>query len=188
VRDAIVFGGSDDGASCSLRVPGSATALGCKLTWAESTSPGVYARLVTRQFDAAGRSVGTFSTILEQRADHQAMPALVHLNSKATRVELVLENAFDDGAVNADVDLCFVAADVRCPAGAVGLIAADRQQLPELLADLTSNYAHYRRTATAFAKQLTWNHLPERTVAALKANLSRMEKGTSGVERLSRAA
>jgi glycosyltransferase involved in cell wall biosynthesis len=188
IRDAVVFGGTDDVASCTLRLPVSATDLGLRLTWPDSSPPGVYVRLVSRQFDASGRSVATYSTILEQRADHQATPALVHLRGNAARVELILENAFNDSTVVADVDLTFVAADGHCAAGASGLIAADRGQLPELLADLTQNYAHYRQTATAFAKQLTWNHLPERTVAALKSNQGRVDQLVADVQRRARAA
>jgi glycosyltransferase involved in cell wall biosynthesis len=188
VRDAIVFGGADDVASCTLRVPGSATDLGLTLTWSDSTSPGVYVRLISRQLDASGHSVGTVSTILERRTSHQATPALLQLKPNVTSVELTLENAFNDGTVVADLDTSFVAADRRFPVGAVGLIAADRGQLPELLAELTQHYSHYRQTAAAFAKQLTWNHLPERTVAALKSNQSRLERTVPEVERRARAA
>jgi glycosyltransferase involved in cell wall biosynthesis len=188
-RDSLLFGGSSDGVTCTLSVPGGATDLGVRLAWPNSPSPGMYVRLISRQFDQFGRAVQTFSTVLEQRVDGSATPALVHLKPGATKVQLIAENAFHDAAVEAvGVEVLVLAARSRCPAGAVGLITADHAQLPQLLADLTQNYAHYRRTVGAFAKQLTWNHLPERTVVALKSNQSLVEKAIPGVERRSRAA
>jgi hypothetical protein len=187
--DRLLFGGSTDGVTCTTSVPDAATDLGVRLAWPSSPSPGVYVRLVSRQFDQTGRTVQTFSTVLEQRTDGNATPALAHLKPGATKVELIVENAFHHAAVEAaDVEVVFLAARDRCPAGAVGLIAADHAQLPELLADLTQDYAHYRRTAGAFAKQLMWNHLPERTITALKSNQGLVEKAAPGVERRSRAA
>jgi hypothetical protein len=133
--------------------------------------------------------VQSFSTVLEQRADGSATPALIHLKPGARKVQLIVENAFHEAAVEAaDVEVLILAARSRCPAGAVGLIAADHVQLPVLLADLTQNYTHYRQTAGDFAKQLTWNHLPERTVVALRSNQGLSEKAAGGIERRSRAA
>ena len=187
---AFTLGGAANGVTCTLPIPASATELGLTLSWTDSSSPGVYVRLVTRQLDETGNPVKAFTTILEQRADNKATPALIHLKHGAASIELTLENAFHHGVIElADVATCFLAfPGGRCPAGAVGLIAADRCQLPELLADLTHNYAHYRASAGAFGTQLTRNHLPERTVAKLKANQGQTSKHAAGRRQYSRAA
>ena len=187
---ALALGGAADGVTCTLPIPASATDLGLTLSWTDSPPPGVFVRLVSRQLDEFGILVQSFSTILEQRPANDATPALIHLKPRAARIELTLENAFHRGVVEmADIEACFLsAAGSRCPAGAVGLIAADRGQLRELLADLTQNYAHYRDTAAAFAERLTWNHLPERTVSALRSNQEVATKFASETKRYSRAA
>jgi glycosyltransferase involved in cell wall biosynthesis len=187
---ALAFGGAARGLTCTIPIPAAATDLGLTLSWTDSPPPGVYVRLVTRQFDKAGNPVQAFSTILEQRTDNNATPALIHLKRGATRLELTLENAFHHGVIElADIESCFLsAAGRRCPAGAVGLIAADRGQLPELLADMTQNYAHYRSTAMVFAKQVTWNHRPERTIAMLRSKQELGSKFAPEVKRYSKAA
>jgi glycosyltransferase involved in cell wall biosynthesis len=187
---AFTVGGAANGVTCTLPIPPSATELGLTLSWTDSPSPGIYARLVTRQFDETGNPVQAFTTILEQRADNKTTPALIHLKHGAASIELTLENAFHHDVIElADVATCFLAFPGGCcPAGAVGLIAADRCQLPELLADLTHNYAHYRASAGAFGTQLARNHLPERTVAKLKSNQGRTSKRAAGRRQYSRAA
>ncbi len=187
---ALALGGADDGVTCTLPIPALTTDLGLTLSWTDSPPPGVYVRLVSRQLNEFGTPVQSFSTILEQRPANDATPALIHLKSGAARIELTLENAFHHGVLEiADMEACFLsAAGSRCPAGAVGLIAADRGQLRELLADITRNYAHYRDTAAAFAERLTWNHLPERTVSALRSNQDVATKFAPETKRHSRAA
>ncbi len=152
---ALEFGGSEHGITCKLPIPASATELALTITWPDSPPPGVYVRLISRQFDSAGNTVQTFSTVLEQRTGNLPTPALIHLKPGTAGIELTLENAFHSSTVElADVECRLLSAvDERCPAGAVGLIAADHAQLPELLADLTQNFDHYRATAVAFGKQ-----------------------------------
>jgi hypothetical protein len=56
---------------------------------------------------------------------------------------------------------------VREPLGVVGLCAADADQIPRLLAEMAEHYAHYRRSAEAFAEGWRQQHAPRRAVDLL---------------------
>ena len=187
---AITFGGADQGLTCALPIPASATDLALTITWPESPPPGVYVRLTSRQFDSAGNAIRTFLTVFEQRAGNRSVPGLVHLQPGAAKIELTLENAFHPSVVElADIDCRFLsAAGQHCPAGAVGLIAADHAQLPELLADLMRNLEHYRATAADFGKQFKQEHQTARTIERLKLNQGLVPQVVAGSDRPLRAA
>lgn len=189
-QTSVAFAGSEDCAACTLPVPASATDLWLAITWPDPPPQGVYVRLTSGQLDSAGNNLHTFSTVLEQRAGNLPVPALVHLKAGATSVELTLENAFHSSEIRlADVECRFVSADgAGCPAGAVGLIAADNSQLPELLADVTRNYSHYRATAAAFGKRYRQDHLPARTIERIRLNQGLPPQADARRQRRSRAA
>jgi hypothetical protein len=79
----------------------------------------------------------------------------VHLHPRGRRLRLTWQNAYHGTEVSIGaVRLSFLAGRPEgghVPYGAVGLIAADWQQVPRLLRDLVTHYPHYRHTAEAFA-------------------------------------
>jgi hypothetical protein len=98
--------------------------------------------------------------------------ALVRLPAQAAAVTVEWQNAYGRQPIEfRDAELCFIAPDSRTdgatPRGAVGLVAADALQAPELLIDLVENYQHYRQTAAQFARLWTAWHNPDRVVAEL---------------------
>jgi hypothetical protein len=56
-----------------------------------------------------------------------------------------------------------------CARGAVGLVAADAGQVPELLRDMVDHYAHYRGTAAEFSKDWGPLYSPQQVTASLLA-------------------
>ena len=96
----------------------------------------------------------------------------VRLPAQAASVSIDWQNAYGTQPIDfRDAELCFLAPDPlseqATPRGAVGLIAADPAQAPALLIDLVENYAHYRQTATQFARHWSAWHNPDRVVAEI---------------------
>ena len=60
-----------------------------------------------------------------------------------------------------------VESDRQTPRGAVGLVAADIDQFPLLLAEIIEHYPHYRQTALGMARRWTELHNPAHVVAEL---------------------
>jgi hypothetical protein len=95
---------------------------------------------------------------------------LVRLLPGTEAVTLEWRNAYGPQPLDfREVEVCFLSAepDRRTPRGAVGLVAADVSQFPELLADIVEHYAHYRQTAAGVSRR--WNdwHNPARVMAEL---------------------
>lgn len=137
-------------------------------------SAGAYVRLEVDLLSPDGRSLGTWPTIIGPGSKGRWSTALVRLPLQAAAVEMTWQNAYSRHAVEfRDAELCFIANDPRSelptPRGAVGLIAADPAQAPDLLIDLIENHAHYRQTAAQFARGWTAWHNPDRVVAELLA-------------------
>jgi hypothetical protein len=55
----------------------------------------------------------------------------------------------------------------RCPLGAVGLVAADVEQVPRLLAEMAANYSHYAATARTFREAWGAWHSPAEVLRQL---------------------
>ena len=54
------------------------------------------------------------------------------------------------------------------PAGAVGLIASDLKQIPDLLHEMLDHYEHYRATAATHSTAWNFTHAPVRTIEILR--------------------
>ena len=55
----------------------------------------------------------------------------------------------------------------KLPIGQVGVIAADKDDLPNCIDEIVEHYDHYRETALAFSNQWYSQHDPNRTVKHL---------------------
>ena len=93
---------------------------------------------------------------------------MVRLPPGTEAVTLEWRNAYGSQPLDfREVEVCCLTAeaDRQTPRGAVGLVAADVGQFPELLADIVEHYAHYRQTAAGMARRWTeWNN-PARVLA-----------------------
>ncbi len=141
--------GRDAATETLLEVPTGVTDLIIRWQWKSPTEQGTYVGLTAAQFDAEGHRLDVPSAIIGQRDGNLAATSLFHLDSRAAGVRLVWRNAYHDGPIRlADVSLHFMsAADLpggSCPAGAVGLVAADASQVGSLLRDLVAHWPHYR--------------------------------------------
>jgi hypothetical protein len=138
------------------------------------------------QQDADDEPVRRQAIIVGHRAPDDAVPALIHLASNTARVRISWENAYHDSPITVDDwQASFLSNGVasqrpsqrpsqrHCPAGAVGLIAADRDQVGDLVREMVDHYDHYRETATEFSAAWREAHHPQKTLADLLAQTDR---------------
>ncbi len=102
--------------------------------------------------------------ILGKRETEGPVSALVHLDSQAEHVCVTLSNAYHDDPIAMSLpEIYFLQGPPEgIPAAAAGLIAADSEQIPDLLRDMVLHNAHYRRTAAEFATIWNSKHAPLR--------------------------
>jgi hypothetical protein len=159
----------------TLPIPAGASDLLLFFLWPNEPgeSAGAYVRVEANLFSAEGQPLGRWPTVIGPGLKGRWSTALVRLPPQAAAVTIEWQNAYGPPrrVEFRDAELCFIAPDPRTdratPRGAVGLVAADPLQAPELLIDLVENYQHYRQTATQFARSWTAWHNPDRVVAEL---------------------
>jgi hypothetical protein len=137
-------------------------------------SPGTYVRMTCAPFDERGRPLHESVLILGRRPGSQALFAMTHLPPSAATVRLTWRNAYHDTAIPyAAAEGIFLSArnqpQTSFPLGAVGLIAADASQVPDLLRDMVAHWPHYRRTAEQFSTAWRRDHDPQRIIEILAA-------------------
>lgn len=125
--------------------------------------------------DATGRSLEVVIGTGGARQNRQHTYTLLPIPRETTQIHLVGHNAFSDASILvSDISLCYLAVDgvetAHCPAGAVGLVAADRSQVPRLLRNMIEHYAHFRHTAQQFAGPYAAIHDPAVIFRQLLAN------------------
>ncbi|MDZ4820026.1 MAG: hypothetical protein SGJ20_13735 [Planctomycetota bacterium] len=153
-----------------LERPLQATHLAWKLEWTSEFAHGVYLDSICEQLDATGKVIQTVREIIGPRPDCQPASLIVRLVAGAKSVRLQLRNAFDQTVIQLHKVACSsfqATTDMPLPTGAVGLVAADIDQVPELLRDMANHYSHYRSTALQFAPAWGNWHSPETVVQEL---------------------
>jgi glycosyltransferase involved in cell wall biosynthesis len=174
-ENLLTFADRHAAASCELPIPSTATDLVVRFRWVQPTEPGTYVRMHIEQYDRADVRCAQFMTLAGHRSTGASVPSLVHLERRTAYVRIRLENAFHDAAISLkDVQATVLSAAVHergsCPAGAVGLIAADREQVPALLRDMIEHHAHYRATAQEHSREWRREHHPRVAAGVLVAN------------------
>ena len=109
----------------------------------------------------------------KSRFSKSTVASLVQTNGRGKWIRVRLSNAYDSPrSVLQDVTFRFLAAPQGSnsihPAGKVGLVFANVDQLPELVHDMFVNHAHYRATARAFAESWRSRHDANRIVRAMQ--------------------
>lgn len=131
---------------------------------------GAYASVEATYWGRDGVRLGMWPTVVGPGRPDRMSTALVRLPPGTNGITLEWRNAYGPRPVDfREVEACFLTAEAnrQTPRGAVGLVAADISQFPELLADIVEHYAHYRQTAAGAARR--WNewHNPARVLAEL---------------------
>ncbi len=173
---ALEIGGDTQEATCDISVPNSAAALLVSLQWHRERRVGTYLRLCTDQFDRVASPIGpATATILSPRPTSDHVLALIPLQPGVCQVRLRLQNAFDNApiVIGHTKISCLPRREgqqTSYPAGSVGLVFADVEQLPALVRNMNEHYDHYRRTASEFAHQWRHRHDAQQIVATLLRN------------------
>jgi hypothetical protein len=110
--------------------------------------------------------------ILGGREKEGPVSALLRLDPRVNRIRITLTNAYHNDLIEiSQPDVDFLPGSPEgSPSGAVGLVAADLRQIPELLREMVQHYEHYSRSAAKFRNFWNHKHAPERTIEALATN------------------
>ncbi len=170
----ISFAGQDVLRRAFMKIPKGATQFLTSCCVQPPLDPGQYIRIQFDQFDRVGNLLCDSAAIVGPRESDQKLRSMIHLDPQASAVQLTWRNAYGNDPMHlVDVQATWLdsarAAKGKCPLGKVGLIAADRQQIPSLLRDMVNHYDHYRRTAEEFSKDWFARHDPRQTVSQLIA-------------------
>jgi glycosyltransferase involved in cell wall biosynthesis len=172
-----IAGRMTTGKSTSAAVPRAANYLLLSLRWPLGIQlcTGGYARVQMTCWAAGGRMLGRRAVVVGPGLPDRLSTALVRLEPDTAEVTVVWRNAYGTQPLEfGECELCFLRSDPArpLPLGAVGLAAAEREQIAEMLDDVIRHHAHYRQTALEFAPR--WNawHNPARVVSELVARAS----------------
>ncbi len=137
--------------------------------WHWPDAPGVFARIEVEQNDARGNLICAACQVVGHRREFADSAAFFRLLPETHKVGIRFRNAFHDS--NASVKNVQIATlslnPDDTPVGAVGIVAADQNDLPNCIDELVKHYHHYRTTAEEFAYSWSKQHQPRRTVAHL---------------------
>ena len=166
------FGDDAHRHECSVDIPEGATEMTVEFNWRPPTPAGIYVRLLCDRISSADGTTDSFETIIGQRDSNRPSAALIHLKPNTRLVRITWSNAYGDDLIQIrDASVRFLSncetTAESCPAGQVGLIAANEKQVPELLDDMIRHYEHYRHTAEASSRDWFERHDPRRTVSQL---------------------
>ena len=156
-------------------VPPGAGALLVSFRWPVEARPGTYLRL-SIEHEAAAETAGppAFVSVLGPRAEGKRVAALASLQPPIARVRARFTNAFGKSlSPISDVTFHFLAEPPgngrTYPAGRVGLVFADVDQLPGLVENMREHYPHYLDSARLFAEKWRHRHDAQRIVECLLA-------------------
>ncbi|QDT00690.1 hypothetical protein [Adhaeretor mobilis] len=142
--------------------------------WDSKDVAGQYVQIKASTHDTQGNVLGSEQVFTCGVApDTTARPGvLISIPERTSKLRIELSNAFANRTMELDdLQLSFVrAASKKVPIGRVGLIAAEPEQIPGLLREMTQHIEHYRDSAQAFSGAYGEKHAPERTLEILDAN------------------
>jgi hypothetical protein len=176
-RDShLLVGGETAPVRTRLVLPAAASHVCIRFRWAATNPRGSYVA-VSASSKRDGEHIVLTSEVVGVRRQNAQASVLLPLTSAARELRLTWQNAFGTQVLELEnVEFLFLSAGSRaCPLGAVGLIAAGVDQAAALLRDIADHYAHYRRTAEAFAPAWGEWHSPAKVLQLLTV--------TSGAER-----
>ena len=157
--------------SHTLAIPHTSRSAIVQFEYDTETEPETYLRILTEQFDRDGRGLGKYTAIVGQRNGCLPCSTIIPIDASASAIHVTWQNAYQSTRVMVNnVRVGFVPVDdggESIPAGAVGLIAANKNQFPQLLSEMLDHYAHYRSTAMEFSRTWAERHMPANTLAAM---------------------
>jgi hypothetical protein len=157
----------------SCRVPAAARDLAVRWEWPPEASAGVYVELTAEFTGGACGDAPVRWRGITGAPDEGLAGLIVPIPRAAQQVCLSFRSAYghplgDIGRVT----VTLLSPPPGCehhPSGRVGLIAADEQQVPDLLRDAIAHYPHYRSSARDFSRTWLERHDPHRTLESLES-------------------
>ena len=156
---------------CEAAVPATTHSLLTSFAWPENSERGIYIRVNVQWQDAAGNWTET-QMVLDPRKNGNRVSLLHALNRPTSRARITISNAYHDTVTSVrDIAIHFLPAPgdgaSTFPAGKVGLIYSDVNQLPGVVQNIRDHYDHFHASARLFAGPWRNRHDAERIVRSL---------------------
>ncbi len=172
----VMLSGGSREATCDIAVPPQAAALLVSLEWRSEHRAGSYLRLSAEPTPTSdGGRAAPVTSILSPRPANEVGAAFIPLPEGTTRIRLRICNAYDSSSIQVGATrVCYLerpaVAPRTYPAGSVGLVFADVDQLPHLVRNLREHYDHFSQTAAQFAQHWRRRHDAQQIVETLLCN------------------
>jgi hypothetical protein len=141
--------------------------------WQWPKCMGVDCQINVQQFDQHNQIVHEGLQVVGQLPDSPEALAAFRIHSQTASMKFTLRNAFHDSTASIkqlQLEFLNVSQPWDVPLGAVGVIAAGRDDLFNAVEEITRHLGHYQATANAFSKPWYNAHSATRTVSRLVAN------------------
>ncbi len=140
----LVVGGASCGAVCEVPIPPSASVLLLSWQWQSDAGTGTYLRVSADQIGSVSPPA---TSILSYRPTNPCVSTLIQLDPGVSRVGLRIQNAFDDSPITLSTTkisylTCPAQEPATYPAGSVGLVFADVEELPRLVREHAASTTH----------------------------------------------
>lgn len=138
-----------------------------------SACEGEFVRVTCRQ-----KNGDSLSRIVRCSTTGERSTAVFPLIADPGSIQLSFANAYSNEPIEISAvknQLLQSASGEPAPCGAVGLAFASRNEIPQLLSDMTDNLAHYQKAAAAEAAGWFARHDPAATIGQLLTNAARSE-------------
>ena len=166
---AIQMRGRSQPIACTLAVPQGTKSMLIRFAWKE-TRPGYFVRMRTHQLNHTLEEI-TEPThdVLNGRVENKYSSTFIPIEPQTSQIRIELSNAYHDDMITIGrPEMIFLQKSRQeIPAGAVGLIASDLKQIPNLLHEMLEHYEHYRTTAATHSTAWNFTHAPVRTIEIL---------------------
>ncbi|MEC7697163.1 MAG: hypothetical protein VYA11_08705 [Planctomycetota bacterium] len=167
--ESVLIAGDTNPTTTSIAIPAGAGAAIVQIPWLD-TRPGHFLRVRAVQQDATGRTQARpHSSILCEREQGKSVFSIVGIDPQSDSIRIEISNAYHNHSMmTGRPQISFIKRSAKeLPSGAVGLIASDFDQIPDLIREMILHYGHYRESAREHAHSWNHEHAPLRTIERL---------------------
>ena len=167
--ERVLIAGDTNPTTTSIAIPAGTDAAIVQIPWLE-TRPGHFLRVRAVQKDANGRTQGPpHSSILCEREQGKSVFSFVRVDPQSDSIRIEISNAYHNHSMTTGrPQIAFLKQSTKeMPTGAVGLIASEFDQIPDLIREMILHYDHYRESAREHAQSWNYEHAPLRTIERL---------------------
>ncbi|MCH2178485.1 MAG: hypothetical protein MK106_06740 [Mariniblastus sp.] len=163
--------------NCDIDEPARFDGFTMKFGWHWPRSRGVYCRVQSDFLNGEGDVVQTSVQVVGHPSQGRDPAVLFQCLKPFDSVRVQLTNAFHDSMASInDLEIHCLYHGHAIAKGAVGVIAADLQEVPRAVDEMVEHFKHYRASAEAFSQSWRNMHEPGHTIDHLVASAAPLSR------------